>query len=116
MSELEEALAGRLWLMCFPACEREYRFDPKRRWRFDFAWPAQLVAVEVEGGSWVNGRHTRGSGFAEDCRKYNEAACLGWRVLRVTDKHINDGSAIYWIRKALGDFSEDTSGRVRILE
>jgi len=53
--------------------EEEYEFEPGRRWRLDFAWPGQLVAVEIEGGVWSRGRHTRGSGFIGDCEKYNTA-------------------------------------------
>ena len=60
----------------------EHRFHPTRRWRFDFAFVAQRLAVEVEGGVWTGGRHTRGYGYAADCEKYNEATRLGWRVLR----------------------------------
>jgi very-short-patch-repair endonuclease len=63
---------------------REYLFARPRRWRFDFAHPCTMVAIEIEGGTWVNGRHTRGSGFEADCEKYNAAAILGWRVLRFT--------------------------------
>lgn len=62
----------------------EYRFHPKRRWRFDYAWPEYLVAVELEGGVWSNGRHVRPKGFEGDCEKYNAAAVRGWRVLRFT--------------------------------
>ena len=29
--------------------QREYRFDDVRKWRFDFAWPSLMFAVEVEG-------------------------------------------------------------------
>ena len=63
---------------------REHRFDPTRRWRFDFAFDASKVAVEVEGGTWQHGRHVRGSGFEKDCEKYNRAAAMGWTVLRYT--------------------------------
>ena len=65
-----------------PAPEREYRFDPKRRWRFDFAWPSLRIAVEIEGGVWVRGRHVRPTGYLADLEKYNRAVVLGWRVLR----------------------------------
>ncbi|NIP25770.1 MAG: hypothetical protein GWN94_02580, partial [Phycisphaerae bacterium] len=50
-------------------------------WRFDFAYKTERVAVEVEGGVYTQGRHTRGEGFEEDCEKYNQATLLGWRVL-----------------------------------
>lgn len=72
----------RCWRL--PEPEREYRFDPVRRWRFDFAWPDVRVALEVEGGVYSHGRHTRGSGFTRDVEKYNMAVMLGWAVLRVT--------------------------------
>jgi very-short-patch-repair endonuclease len=63
---------------------REHRFHPTRKWRFDFAvLPIEKkIAVEVEGGVWSGGRHTRGSGYIGDMEKYNEAALMGWKVLR----------------------------------
>jgi len=64
----------------------EYRFTMLRRWRFDWAWPQHLIALEVEGAVWVQGRHTRGSGFVKDMCKYNHAAMDGWRVLRCQPK------------------------------
>ena len=64
--------------------ELEFKFHPKRRWRFDLALPQHMVAIEIEGGVWTNGRHVRGKGFLSDIEKYNEAAVLGWRVLRFT--------------------------------
>lgn len=57
---------------------REYRFHPSRLWRLDFAWPAEKLAVEIEG----RGRHQTFVGFRNDCEKYNAALQLGWRVLR----------------------------------
>ena len=82
-----------------PASEREYTFAPPRRWRFDFAWPQHKLAVEIEGGSWTLGRHTRGEGFRNDCEKYNEAVLLGWSVLRFTPDMIESGYAVKTVRK-----------------
>lgn len=65
--------------------EREHRFHPTRRWRFDFAFPAFKVAVEMEGGG---GRHHSFAGHHGDCDKYNAATNLGWRILRFTAKHV----------------------------
>lgn len=64
--------------------ETEFVFAPPRKWRFDYCWPRQKVALEVEGGVWTRGRHTRGAGFLKDMEKYNEAARLGYLVLRTT--------------------------------
>ena len=66
-----------------PAPVREHRFHPVRRWRFDYAWIDHKVALEVEGGVWTGGRHTRGAGFVADIEKYNAAVVAGWRVVRV---------------------------------
>jgi very-short-patch-repair endonuclease len=73
-----------------PPLEAEYRFHPKRKWRFDFAAPGQKVAIELEGGSWTGGRHVTGIGFQKDCEKYNAAAMLGWRVFRFTSSMLRD--------------------------
>jgi hypothetical protein len=85
-----------------PTPTTEHRFAPPRRWRFDLAWPDVRLAVEVEGGTWSTSRHTTGAGFEADCIKYNEAAILGWRVLRVTPSMIDDGRALAAIERALG--------------
>lgn len=71
-----------------PAPVREFVFAKPRRWRFDFAWPSRKVAVEIEGGVWSGGRHTRGGGFIGDCEKYNEACFCGWQVYRLVGKTI----------------------------
>ena len=62
--------------------EREYRFHPTRRWRFDYADPETKVAVEIDGGAFIGGRHTRGIGFVKDQEKLNTATSMGWRVFR----------------------------------
>lgn len=79
----------------------EFRFHPVRRWRFDWAWPERKVAVEIDGGIWTRGRHTRGAGFLADMEKLNTAALLGWRVLRFTPAQVKDGSCWAWIKEIL---------------
>ena len=64
--------------------EAEVRFDPSRRWRFDYASEARRIAIEIEGGVYSRGRHTRPKGFLGDIEKYNAATLQGWRVLRCT--------------------------------
>lgn len=71
--------------------ESEYVFHPARKWRFDFANVKRKIAVEIEGGIWSGGAHTRGKGFEEDCEKYNEAALLGWQVYRFTAGMLEKG-------------------------
>lgn len=80
---------------------REHRFHPVRRWKFDFAIPERMIAIECEGGVWSNGRHTRGSGFIADCEKYNEAARIGWRVFRFASPQIMSGEAIKFVLSAV---------------
>lgn len=55
-----------------------------RRWRFDYAFPSVRVAVEIDGGVWINGRHNRPSGYLRDMEKFNAAASLGWLVQHFT--------------------------------
>ena len=66
----------------------QHRFHKVRRWRFDFAWPDEMVAVEIEGGTFSGGRHSRGMGHHRDCEKYNTATVAGWKVLRFTSLHL----------------------------
>lgn len=75
--------------------------NPERKWRFDFAFPDKKIFVEVEGGTWVNGRHNRGKGYEEDCRKYNDAAIAGYQVLRFTTDMVNSMEAIATIERVL---------------
>lgn len=71
-----------------PEPQTEFRFNPNRKWRFDFAFPMEKIALEVEGGIWSGGRHSRPTGIMGDIEKYNSAATLGWRVLRVTPQNL----------------------------
>lgn len=62
----------------------EYRFDTKRKFRFDRAHLETKVAIEIDGATWANGRHTREPGYSNDCEKVNLAQAQGWLVFRLT--------------------------------
>lgn len=73
-----------LWLLKLPF-ETEHRFHPTRKFRFDIALIEHKVAIEYEGiFNVAKSRHTSVEGFTNDCRKYNLAQGLGWKVLRYT--------------------------------
>ncbi len=100
---LEQMKAARL-----PAPEPEYEFHPERKWRFDFAWPARKLAVEIEGGLYATklkdgkpGRHNRGKGMEEDMRKYNSASALGWTLLRFSTGMVKSGEALRQIAEVM---------------
>src|SRR5690606_38285314 len=60
--------------------EQEFEFHPKRKWRADFRLIDKKILVEVEGGIWSGGRHTRGKGYLGDMEKYNAATMMGFQV------------------------------------
>lgn len=67
-------------------------------WRFDLCSPSLMIAVEIEGGAWTGGRHTRGAGFSGDLRKYAAAQRLGWTIIRTDYAMIRSGEAYTTIR------------------
>lgn len=72
-----------------------------RLWRVDWIFLEPKLAIEVEGGYAHGGRHTSVKGFLQDCEKYNALNCLGFRLLRVTPRWVEEGIAVEWIRRAL---------------
>jgi hypothetical protein len=80
----------------------EYQFHGTRLWRFDYAWPNYLIAVEIEGGAFAKGGggHNRGRAFLDDMEKYNAAAMLNWRVMRYPPERLD--AAIPEIAQLLG--------------
>ena len=65
----EAAFLQIIQLQGFKEPKKEFRFHPKRRWRFDFAWPDEKFAVEIEGLTHSGGRHQRMDGFLRDAEK-----------------------------------------------
>ncbi|MEM6486499.1 MAG: hypothetical protein AAF662_16140 [Pseudomonadota bacterium] len=117
-STLEERLEFQIQAMGISPPEREYPFaaehagrgdgiktrlaaDGKKNWLFDFAWPDAWLAVEVEGGGWIQGRHNRGKGFRDDMEKYHHAMEIGWTVYRCDGSLIRSGRAVELIFELL---------------
>jgi hypothetical protein len=80
----------------------EFRFAAPRRWRFDWAWVAERVALEVEGSvPGHGGRHRQYRGWLADMEKYTTAAAMGWLVLRCTPRTRDTDETMATIRAAL---------------
>jgi len=62
---------------------------PGRQFRFDFAHCESKVAVELDGGLYVNGGHSRGASIEESYVKLREDAKLGWCVLKYGTKQMS---------------------------
>lgn len=98
--EYVHALATTCKQIGLPEFTREHAFHSARRWRFDAAWLEVRLACEIEGGIHSGGRHVRGVGFEKDMHKYNEAACLGWVVIRVSPDMVKTGVAALYLSRA----------------
>ena len=94
-SKLEADMAFQICAVKLPRYVHEWQFC-QRRWRFDFAWPERKVALEVEGFG-----HHKLNRYLSDLEKYNEAAVLGFCVIRVTGAMVKDGRALAIIERAL---------------
>ena len=89
-------------------CVKELQFYKSRKWRFDYALPKYKIALEVEGGVWTQGRHTRPQGFLGDMNKYNTATLCGWRVFRTTPSKLLSTDTLLLIKSAIqGAFMPD---------
>jgi len=68
---------------------------------FDFCFPDSKLAVECDGGQWAphGGRHNTDG----DRTKLNQAAALGWRVMRFSGQMLRDDPAgiVEMVREAL---------------
>lgn len=115
-SEGETVLATHL-RACKISFEQEYKFHPTRKWRADFLITGTKILIEVEGGIWSGGRHTRGKGYLGDMEKYNSAAMMGFTVLRFSTEQVKAGVAIKQIEQLVGEneyasTTHFTSGRL----
>lgn len=74
-----------------PGLVTEHIFHPTRKWRLDFAYPTLRVGIEVHGGLWSKGAHSRPQGIINDMEKAGEAAVLGWQVIAGSGNCVSNG-------------------------
>jgi very-short-patch-repair endonuclease len=100
----EDVFASQCRALRLPTFEQQHVFAKSigRRWRFDFAWPAYWLAVELDGVNVrrigrelvVTGRHASIDGIRGDHEKINTAILLGWSVLRFLQTDVKPKLAI----------------------
>lgn len=95
----------------------EYKFHPDRKWRFDFVFvddsgygvitdeteaiQSTKLALEVQGGLFTNGRHTRGAALMKEHEKLNTAAMRGWKVMYTIPQNLCMQETVEMVREAL---------------
>ena len=86
-----------------PVPEYEFAKEHKRRWRIDYYFKdeGRQVALEVEGGVWLGGRHNRPRGFIKDIEKYNALSQMGIYLIRVTPNDLFTLATIKLIKNTL---------------
>ena len=112
MSSLDLLVEAQAQEAGWPKPEREVRFAPPRRWRADYYWPRsprvaaastpagyEPAVLEIEGGVWTKGRHTRGKGYMADMCKYNTMTAMGIRLIRLTPSQVCSGELTAWLRR-----------------
>ena len=89
----------------------EFKFHPSRGWLFDYYWTSKRVALEVEGGIFGIGKpcsscgrkraagHTSIERLLGDMEKYNEAAILNIKVVRVIPDNLLKVSTINLLKR-----------------
>lgn len=82
-------------------CEKEWKFHPVRKWRFDYAIPKYKIAIEIDGGVWIYGRHNRSAGYLADMEKMNAAASFGWIVLKFTPQEQYSSATFELIKQTI---------------
>ena len=73
-----------------PEYVTEHRFDNVGQFRFDWAIPELMLAIEYEGLFSDKSGHTTIKGYSKDINKYNLATLKGWKILRYTAINYSD--------------------------
>lgn len=101
----------------------EFKFHATRKWRFDLCWPnarsysncfieeqdesvaeyltCKPLALEVQGGIFVAGRHSRGAALLKEWEKLNAAAEMGYRIIYCQPKDLTTQATVDLIKRCL---------------
>ena len=105
-SALEDTFAFQLTAAGLTGYVREYVAIPGRKFRFDFAFIAERLLVEIQGGVWSGGAHGRPTGITRDMDKLNQAQINHWRVLQFDVKAVKSGEALQTTEKLINQSKE----------
>src|SRR5262249_36814710 len=101
---LESRLEAKVWLTLrrsgLPAPARQHWVTaPSGRYRLDFAWLPQKLALECDGWEHHNSR----AAFGKDRERLSELVSLGWRLLLVTWQVATrePERVVRWVERAL---------------
>ena len=95
-----------------PPPEPEFRFHPKRKWRFDWLFPGK-VALEIDGGIYGKGKacpacgrkppgaHSSIRQLKADREKDRAALLLGYIVVRCLPEEIQSGEIFAYLKELL---------------
>lgn len=103
LSILEETLALQLRAEKIPFEREVTQLVPGRKFRVDFLIDKRIV-FECQGGTFMKGAHSTGTGIARDCEKSAELLLQGYPVLCGTREQITSGQALAWIKRGLEIF------------
>lgn len=99
----QQLLAFRL-----PAFKRGYRFpksaDPENKrkvWIADYCSVEFKLMVEIDGGVWSGDGHGHAVGITRDMLKQNDAALMGYHVVRFDTGWIKSKRAINFLQRVL---------------
>lgn len=81
-----------LWTELYPDIdlEAEVRIIPNRRFRHDYIHKKSKVAIEINGGTYIRGRHTRGKALENEYTKVMLAAKQGYLTLFLSANQITE--------------------------
>ncbi len=108
-NSLQDKFLAAWRLTGWPEPMREHRFTDARKFRFDFAWTDAKwkLAVELNGGDFARGRHTRGAALVDQYDKQNLAASLGWSILTFGTAHMRDvGEVVRTVQETMAELSK----------